>query len=201
MPPISDDAARKRNPVIFVFAHDSPAERIAADEAGGDDFANKPNRRRRTALQAGRGNPAPSANAITTCSIRKMPSKLRSLAMMSVSDYGVVVQFLKQAASCNSHRPLAEFLLQAIAAWGPARGGADSWQARKHQPEQQRPTSPRYRARYWKICRVWAHLEMRSAPLSITSGFPSRLKTCPYTSCCAGLRSVTNSRSQPKAAI
>ena len=103
-------------PVIFVSAHDSPAERIAAYEAGGDDFANKPivagelryklegAIQRHQQMQSLR---AASQNA----------QQIAFTAMMSVSDYGVVVQFLKQAASCNSHRPLAEFLLQAIAAW------------------------------------------------------------------------------------
>lgn len=104
-------------PVIFVSVHDSPAERVAAYEAGGDDFTNKPvvaaelRYKLEGAIQRNRqlqSLRAASQNA----------QQVALTAMMSVGDYGVIIDFLQKAATCNTHRPLAEYLLQAIAGWG-----------------------------------------------------------------------------------
>jgi CheY-like chemotaxis protein len=104
-------------PVIFVSAHDTAPERLAAYEAGGDDFITKPiaaaelrhkvaavvQQRRRIKDLA-----AQSASA----------SQAAFSAMSTMGDLGVVIEFLRQGASAATHDALARRLSEAMAAWG-----------------------------------------------------------------------------------
>lgn len=104
-------------PVIFVSAHDTAPERVAAYEAGGDDFVTKPiavhelkhkikgvidqgDRLRQLADQ--------SSNA----------QKIAFAAMTGMSDLGVVIEFLRESASGHSYDCIGRQLIQAMKAWG-----------------------------------------------------------------------------------
>lgn len=103
-------------PVIFVSAHDSTPERVAAYEAGGDDFVTKPiaihelqhkihavlDHRRQLAELAARS---------------AMAQQVAFTAMTSMGDLGVVIEFLRQTTLCLDYTALADRLLDALLAW------------------------------------------------------------------------------------
>ncbi len=110
-------SVEKDIPVIFVSAHDTAPERMAAYEAGGDDFLTKPiaahelrhklsgiiehrQRLRELAQQ--------SSNA----------QQIAFAAMTSMGDLGVVIEFMRKSALANSHSAVAARLIAAMNAWG-----------------------------------------------------------------------------------
>lgn len=104
-------------PVIFVSAHDTPPERVAAYEAGGDDFVTKPiaadelRYKVRSALD----------HRLRLKELAAQSSTARHVAftaMSSMSDLAVVIAFLRRSTSATSHDQIAAEVIQAMVAWG-----------------------------------------------------------------------------------
>lgn len=104
-------------PVIFVSAHDSPPERVAAYEAGGDDFVTKPiaahelNHKLHSAIEH-----RERVRALTSQS--SDAQRVAFTAMTSMGDLGVVIEFLRKTALASSYAAIAARLIAAMNAWG-----------------------------------------------------------------------------------
>lgn len=104
-------------PVIFVSAHDTTPERVAAYEAGGDDFVTKPiaahelNHKLRAAIEH-----RERVRALTSESSNAQ--QVAFTAMISMGDLGVVIEFLRKSALATSYSVIAARLIAAMKAWG-----------------------------------------------------------------------------------
>lgn len=104
-------------PVIFVSAHDTTPERVAAYEAGGDDFIIKPI----AAHELHHKIKAIIDQRKRVHDLESESSTARQIAftaMTSMGDLGVVIDFLRQTASATDYEILAKQLLSAMRAWG-----------------------------------------------------------------------------------
>src|SRR5574343_10936 len=112
-----DQARGAETPVIFVSAHDTPPERVAAYEAGGDDFVTKPiashelNHKLRSAIEH-----CERVRALT--SETSAAQQVAFTAMLSMGDLGVVIEFLRKSAPATSYSAIAARLIAAMKAWG-----------------------------------------------------------------------------------
>src|SRR5574343_60292 len=107
-------------PVIFVSAHDTTPERVAAYEAGGDDFVIKPivaNELRhkvrtlfefRTTVRSLKDLESQSADA----------QRLALNVMSSMGDLGVVIEFLRKTTLATTYSAVAARLITAMKSWG-----------------------------------------------------------------------------------
>jgi CheY-like chemotaxis protein len=106
-----------RKLVIFVSAHDTAPERVAAYEAGGDDFVTKPIsasellHKVATALTAQTRMRALFAQSSTA-------QQVAFTAMTSMGDLGVIIDFMRQSACRRDYGALAGDLAVAMSAWG-----------------------------------------------------------------------------------
>lgn len=104
-------------PVIFVSAHDTTPERVAAYEAGGDDFVTKPiaahelNHKLRLAIEH-------REHVRTLTSQSNNAQQVAFTAMISMGDLGVVIEFLRKSALATSYPAIAARLIAAMKAWG-----------------------------------------------------------------------------------
>ncbi len=104
-------------PVIFVSAHDTAPERVAAYEAGGDDFVTKPiaahelNHKLRSAIEYHE-----RVRALTSQS--SDAQRIAFTAMTSMGDLGVVIEFLRKSAFATSYSTIAARLIAAMKTWG-----------------------------------------------------------------------------------
>ncbi|MBP5985933.1 MAG: response regulator [Azonexus sp.] len=104
-------------PVIFVSAHDTTPERVAAYEAGGDDFVTKPiaahelNHKLRSAIEHRERVRALTSESSTA-------QQVAFTAMISMGDLGVVIEFLRKSALATSYSVIAARLIAAMKAWG-----------------------------------------------------------------------------------
>lgn len=104
-------------PVIFVSAHDTTPERVAAYEAGGDDFVTKPiaahelNHKLRSAIDH-----RERVRALTSQS--SAAQRVAFTAMTSMGDLGVVIEFLRKSALATSYSAIAARLIAAMKTWG-----------------------------------------------------------------------------------
>lgn len=104
-------------PVIFVSAHDTAPERVAAYEAGGDDFVTKPitahelRHKLRGAIEHRLRLQELAAQSSTA-------QQVAFTAMSSMGDLGVVIDFLRHSTGNNTYEALANQLIDAMAAWG-----------------------------------------------------------------------------------
>lgn len=104
-------------PVIFVSAHDTAPERVAAYEAGGDDFVTKPIaahelRHKLTGIIEHRKQLRELAVQSSTA------QQVAFTAMTSMGDLGVVIEFLRHSTSCKDYKSIARQLIEAMNAWG-----------------------------------------------------------------------------------
>ena len=104
-------------PIIFVSAHDTAPERIAAYESGGDDFVTKPIaadelRHKLTGIIEHRNQ----LRALTDMS--STAQQVAFTAMSSMGDLGVVIEFLRHSTSCKNYGSIAQLLIEAMAGWG-----------------------------------------------------------------------------------
>jgi len=112
-----DQARSAETPVIFVSAHDTTPERVAAYEAGGDDFVTKPiaahelNHKLRAAIEH-------RERVRTLTSESSTAQQVAFTAMISMGDLGVVIEFLRKSASATSYAVIAARLIAAMKAWG-----------------------------------------------------------------------------------
>src|SRR5574343_817922 len=104
-------------PVIFVSGHDTTPERVAAYEAGGDDFVTKPiaahelNHKLHSAIEHRERVRALTSESSTA-------QQVAFTAMISMGDLGVVIEFLRKSALATSYSAIAARLIAAMKAWG-----------------------------------------------------------------------------------
>jgi len=104
-------------PVIFVSGHDTTPDRVAAYEAGGDDFVTKP-------IAANELRHKISATIEHRRQLHELADESSTArgvaftAMSSMGDLGVVIEFLRHSTAGQDYRSIAEQLLSAMAAWG-----------------------------------------------------------------------------------
>jgi CheY-like chemotaxis protein len=103
-------------PVIFVSAHDTAPERVAAYEAGGEDFVTKPitAHELRHKLHAAIEH-RHQLRALAETS--NAAQKIAFTAMISMGDLGVVIEFLRKTTLCKDYSSLAQELMAAMSAW------------------------------------------------------------------------------------
>ncbi len=107
----------RRTPVIFVSAHDSPPERVAAYEAGGDDFVTKPisASELRHKVATALGVQARMRDLYAQSSTAR---QVAFTAMTSMGDLGAIIEFMRQTAGSRDYATLASDLVGAMTAWG-----------------------------------------------------------------------------------
>lgn len=104
-------------PVIFVSAHDTTPERVAAYEAGGDDFIIKPI----AAHELRHKVKAMLEHRRRVHDLESESSTARQVAftaMTTMGDLGVVIDFLRQTAQAADYESLGKQLIIAMRAWG-----------------------------------------------------------------------------------
>lgn len=104
-------------PVIFVSAHDTVPDRVAAYEAGGDDFIAKPIsvhelRHKVNTIIEHRDRLRELSTQSSTA------QQIAFTAMTSMGDLGVVIEFLRKCTCSNSYESTARQLAEAMSAWG-----------------------------------------------------------------------------------
>ena len=104
-------------PVIFVSAHETAPERLAAYEAGGDDFVTKPIaanelRHKLTGIIEHRTQLSELTNRSSTA------QKIAFAAMTSMGDLGVVIDFLRKSNTCKDFNAIARLVIDSMNAWG-----------------------------------------------------------------------------------
>jgi DNA-binding response OmpR family regulator len=104
-------------PVIFVSAHDTAPERVAAYDAGGDDFVTKP-----IAVDELRHklhSAIAHRQSIQELAMRSSDAqKVAFTAMISMGDLGVVIEFLRKSALATTQSAIAARLIAAMKQWG-----------------------------------------------------------------------------------
>ena len=104
-------------PVIFVSAHDTTPERVAAYEAGGDDFLTKPIAAHE--LRHKLGSAIELREKVRTLASQSTDAqRVAFSAMTSMGDLGVVIEFLRKSAMATSYSAIAARLVAAMKAWG-----------------------------------------------------------------------------------
>ncbi len=104
-------------PVIFVSAHDTPPERVAAYEAGGNDFLTKPIAAHE--LRHKLGTAIELREKVRTLASQSTDAqRVAFSAMTSMGDLGVVIEFLRKSAQATSYSAIAARLVAAMKAWG-----------------------------------------------------------------------------------
>ncbi|MBK7417551.1 MAG: response regulator [Dechloromonas sp.] len=103
-------------PVIFVSAHDTAPERVAAYEAGGDDFLTKPI----TAHELRHKLKGSIEHRVQLRAFRTVltAKQVAFTAMISMGDLGVVIDFLRQSTNYKTYEAIADQLIEAMATWG-----------------------------------------------------------------------------------
>lgn len=104
-------------PVVFVSGHDQPEQRLAAFEAGGDDFIIKPivanEVRHKVATLVGQ-----EENIRRLKAESDQARQMAFNAMTSMGDLGVILEFMRGSANATEYRVLAERLVTALQSWG-----------------------------------------------------------------------------------
>lgn len=104
-------------PIIFVSAHDTTPERVAAYEAGGDDFLTKPIAAHE--LRHKLGNAIELRERMRSLASQSSDAqRVAFTAMSSMGDLGVVIEFLRKSALATNYSVIAARLLAAMKAWG-----------------------------------------------------------------------------------
>jgi len=104
-------------PVIFVSAHDEAPERVAAYQAGGDDFIIKPVathelQHKVSAMLQQRADLSALADQSRTA------QQVAFTAMTSMGELGVLMDFMRRSSACTSPADIADALLAALDAFG-----------------------------------------------------------------------------------
>lgn len=103
--------------VVFVSAHDEVPERIAAYEAGGDDFVVKPVAAHE--LRHKLSHIVEHRNALHALANQSSAAQqLAQKALSSVGDLGVVIAFLRKLTAGHSYQEIAEQFIATMEAWG-----------------------------------------------------------------------------------
>lgn len=104
-------------PIVFVSGHDTQPERVAAYEAGGDDFLTKPIaanelKHKLTGIIEHR------QKLIELSERSSAAQQVAFTAMTTAGDLGVVIEFLRKTTLCRDYESIARQLLEAMMAWG-----------------------------------------------------------------------------------
>lgn len=114
---LRDNEATRAVPVIFLSALARLEDRLAAYDAGGDDFLGKP------------FDPVELTDKVEV-TLRRAAERRRLLAeknsafatamtaLSATGEIGVVLDFLRRSFACDCHAALADTLIEAAAAWG-----------------------------------------------------------------------------------
>lgn len=103
--------------VLFVSAHDTAPERVAAYQAGGDDFIVKPVAAHE--LQHKIGAILQQRTELTTLADQsRMAQQVAFTAMTSMGELGVLMDFMRRAAGCTTPAEIADALLVGLEAYG-----------------------------------------------------------------------------------
>lgn len=111
---LKDDAATSDLPVVFVSAHDTLEARLAGFDAGGEDFIVKPFepelllRKVQVAERLGAAKRALREQV-------QNAEHMTDLALSSMGDSGVALQFMSKLVGCESEIDIADSLLQVLA--------------------------------------------------------------------------------------
>lgn len=104
-------------PVLFVSAHDTAPERVAAYQAGGDDFITKPvaadELLHKVELAIGQ-----NARLRELQDQSRAAQQIAFTAMSSMGDLGAIIDFMRQSAGADSYAALSGLLLDAMRGWG-----------------------------------------------------------------------------------
>lgn len=103
-------------PVVFVSAHDSTDERVAAYEAGGDDFLVKPLNMDELQHKVGQFVKRKEREA-SLAAQSSFAQKTAFSAMSSMGELGVVLDFMRRSFGCNSYIDVADALVLALEAY------------------------------------------------------------------------------------
>lgn len=103
-------------PVIFTSAHDSTDERLAAYEAGGDDFLVKPLSMEELLHKIGHFVKRKEREQ-SLAAQSSFAQKTAFSAMSSMGELGVVLDFLRRSFNCNSYTDVAQALVSALDAY------------------------------------------------------------------------------------
>ena len=104
-------------PVIFVSGYTDPEARVAAYEAGGDDFLPKPVRSEELYHKT-------AAVLLHREELRQLASRSNQAqqvafsAMAGLGDLGIVTEFLRKAGTATDYASLASLVNQALFGWG-----------------------------------------------------------------------------------
>ncbi|MDP3538202.1 MAG: response regulator [Azonexus sp.] len=104
-------------PVIFVSAHDTAPERVAAYEAGGDDFLTKPITAHELKHKV-KGVIEQRDRLRQLSDQSSTAQQIAFTAMTSMGDLGVVIEFLRHSTTVHDYDSIARQLIDAMAAWG-----------------------------------------------------------------------------------
>lgn len=104
-------------PVIFVSGHDTAPERVAAYEAGGDDFVTKPivaselHHKVNTLLT--------QKTALEDLHSRSVSVQQMAFSLMSnMGELGAIIEFMRRSVLCTSYEQIADQVIDAMKAWG-----------------------------------------------------------------------------------
>jgi len=104
-------------PVIFVSAHDDAPERVAAYEAGGDDFIVKPVAANELKHKVGAVLHQRAALSDLAAQSR-MAQQVAFTAMTNIGELGVLLDFMRRSSTCSGAAEIADALLAALEAFG-----------------------------------------------------------------------------------
>lgn len=104
-------------PVIFVSAHDEAPERVAAYQAGGDDFIVKPVATHE--LQHKVSVMLQQRAALSSLADQsRTAQQVAFTAMTSMGELGVLMDFMRRSAACTAPAEIADALMAALDAFG-----------------------------------------------------------------------------------
>ena len=103
--------------VIFVSAHDTAPERVAAYEAGGDDYLIKPIAPQELRHKV-RGIIDHREKLQALAEQSAAARQLASNAQSSIGELGIVLEFMRMTAAAMSYQAVADQLIRVMHAWG-----------------------------------------------------------------------------------
>ena len=104
-------------PIIFVSSRDSLDERVAAFNAGGDDFVSKPFDGEILALKAAKI--LASQKRISQISVEKQAMQSMAMDLLNITSEGrLIIDFMSAGLECQHHEDLADSFVKTVNAYG-----------------------------------------------------------------------------------
>lgn len=108
---------RPRSAVIFVSGYDTPEDRLTAYGAGGDDFIQKTTDPEELRIKVQRIGNFLQTQALLDAHSKSAQSAAFA-AMMSMSEQGHIIEFLRRSFACHDYATLAAALADSLTAYG-----------------------------------------------------------------------------------